>query len=180
MWSTISPGLTRSSWFSLCLETSVIFTFGSRTLFKVSVIGVALPVLCLDWAVSQSDLVVRLAIPLPMVDIESKAWLEANLESIAVQIVITSCLARLMAHPILFSSSNYCSSIIYAFSFLLCVVVRELSVNTVVCWKFVKTWTFSWVLKMSASISIIAAMTKLFSLTVEEVTSSNSTIGTGC
>ena len=60
-----------------------------------------------------------------MVHVEGVARLVANLVSIAVQIVGTSCLARLVAYPVLLSSTNYCSSIVDTLAFLLGVVVRE-------------------------------------------------------
>ena len=68
-----------------------------------------------------------------MVHIKGVALLVANLESITVQIVITFRLTCFKSDPVLSSSANYSSSIVDTLTILLCVVVRELTEDTIVC-----------------------------------------------
>jgi hypothetical protein len=135
IWSTICPRLTWSSWLCLCLVSLVFTAIDATTLLKIPIIGVTFPVLSLNWSVSQSDLVISFVISLPMISwVKGVAWLVTYLERIAVEIIVASLFTCSMAYPILLSSTNSCSMIIYTFTFLLGVVVDKLPKDTIVSW----------------------------------------------
>jgi hypothetical protein len=125
--------LTWSTWFGLCLKSSIVIAVVSWALFKVSIISITLPVLRLYWSVSQSDLI-SFSITLPMILREDIARLVANLECITVQIIITSLLAELSWDPILFKGAIIHIVIINTFAFLLRVIVDKLAPDTMICW----------------------------------------------
>jgi hypothetical protein len=159
MWSICSPSLAVPSWNCLCLETSVILAVSSRTLFKIPVIGITTPILNHSGAISQCNLVVWLPVSLPMIDIKSIAWFIANLECIAIEIIITCWLAFFNSDPIVFSATLLYASIINTHTNLLSIVVCKLTKDTVISWEFVKIRSWSRWYKIKTWICLIAAFT---------------------
>ena len=74
---------------------------------------------------------------------EVEARLVANLECIAVSIIVTTLLAEINCYPILFYSSDRVRAIVNTLANLLGVVVDKLAPNSMIYWELVKVASIS-------------------------------------
>jgi hypothetical protein len=131
------PRLTYASGNSLRLFTFVFVASISSTLFKIPFIGITMEILFIKLSTSP-HCCVSLSISSPMSLWEQSARFVTNLESIAVEIVITTFLAEFNSHPIILKRSFHWIIVINTFTYLLSIVVDKFAKDTMICWQYIQ------------------------------------------